>query len=110
MLNPSDAQTLNLSPEMMKWIGGAVVGVIGAMFTVLGVILRVAHNLGKDSQKIATGLQTLDKFEPVVKQVPILVEQVGTLRGLYEQNRSDIKELLRDKRGSRPDPYEREGR
>jgi len=105
-----DTAGVLVGPETLKWMVGAIITIFGGMFAVLGIILRLAHNLGKDSEKIATGLQKLDKFESIIGDIPIIKVRVGQLEELVGRNRSDIKDLLKEKRISYPDPNERNGR
>lgn len=84
----------------MKWLMGGGVVVIAGM---LGALLRIAYKLGADAKEINTGLTRIEKLEENMKQVPILVVRMGTVEGAYAGLRSDIKDLMRERRGSRPD-------
>jgi hypothetical protein len=108
----SIVDTVTVGPDTLKWIAGGAFAVFGGMFTLLAAIMRLAHSLGKDSQKIASGLEKLDKFESIIVDIPAIKVTIGQLEKQYEQNRSDIRELLREKRGngSQPDSEEKESR
>lgn len=85
--------------ELTKWLlGGGAVAIIG----MLGVLLRIAFKLGADAKEISHGLTRITKIEECMNLVPVLVVRVGNVENAYAGLRSDIKDLLREKRGSRP--------
>lgn len=91
---------LTITPDMVRQAGYALIGALGAILTAVGVMLRVAHKLGKDAQKVSTALESLVKIETEVKKIALIEIRLGTVEEAWTNTRSDIKHLLR---GSRPD-------
>ena len=88
---------------IQTWLLGGGLGLIGAA---LAVLIRLSYKIGADSKEIALGLDRLKRFEAVAEKVPILETKMGQMEKFVERMHSDIKALLREKRGSRPDPGE----
>lgn len=85
--------------EALKWLlGGGLVAVAGMLIA----LLRIAYKLGADAKEISTGLVRITKIEECMNLVPVLVVRIGNVENAYAGLRSDIKDLMREKRGSRP--------
>lgn len=90
--------------NLIQWIFGGGVAIIIGLFT---AILRTSYKLGGDAKEISNGLLRISNIETQLSQVPILTVRVGQVEKALQDYRSDIRELLRERRGSQPDPNER---
>lgn len=86
--------------QIQNWLlGGGLTLILGMM----GLLIRVSYRIGGDARDITKGLDTIKSIEIKLEKIPMLEKDIVNLQNLYGNIRSDIKELLRDKRGSRPD-------
>lgn len=86
--------------NLLQWLfGGGLVLVTG----LFAAILRATYKLGADAKEIKDGLVRITKLEEHFNQVPILMLRIGQVEKALQDYRSDIRELLRERRGSRPD-------
>jgi len=67
------------------------------------LLIRVSYRIGGDARNITQGLERINKMETAIEAIPIMKKDIDTLKEYYQRNRSDIKDLMRSKRGSRPD-------
>lgn len=89
--------------NIQTWLLGGGLGLIGAC---LGILIRISYKIGGDSKEIAMGLGRIQKMEIALEKIPLHEQRLGALENMYSTIRSDIKDLLRNQRGSRPDPGE----
>lgn len=83
-----------------QWLFGGGLTIVIALF---GAILRSTYKLGGDAKEIKDGLLRITKMEEQFNQVPILTLRIGQVEKALQDYRSDIRELLRERRGSQPD-------
>ena len=85
--------------DVLKWLMGGGLIAIGGMVLAL---LRISYRLGADAHEIRAGLARITKIEECMNLVPVIAVRVGNVENAYSDLRSDIKDILREKRGSRP--------
>ncbi len=86
--------------NVAQWLFGGGITILIGLFA---AILRVAYKLGGDAKEIRDGLQRITRMEEQFNQVPILTLRIGQVEKALQDYRSDIRELLRERRGSQPD-------
>jgi hypothetical protein len=91
---------VNITPDMIQALGAALVACLGLVLTAVGFLLRTAHKIGRDAQKVSMALDSLVEIKAAVAKIPILETRLGTVEDAWRATRSDIKHLLR---GSHPD-------
>jgi hypothetical protein len=92
---------MELTPDNIKVLGGALVASLGIVATAIGFLIRTAYKLGQDASKVATSLESLTEIKAAVKHIPLIETRLGTVEEAWRSTRSDIKHLLR--RPSQPD-------
>ena len=97
---------MTITPEQVHWLGGILLGCIGAIVTGIGFMVRAAYKVGANAEKFNAGLTKLTTIETAVAEIPVIKRDIGTLQDAWRAARSDITDLLRERRGSRPDPEE----
>jgi hypothetical protein len=93
---------MEITQEMIHWLGGALVAALSIVVAAIGMLLRVAMKVGANAEKFATGLTMLTDLKKAVDKIPIIEKEIGTLQDAWKNTRSDIKELRRERRGSQP--------
>ena len=91
---------MQVTPEMLKVVGGVCVGALSLMLAAVGFLIRTAYKIGQDAQKVGTSLETLTIIKVQTDKIPIIETRLGTVEEAWKNTRSDIKHLLR---GSRPE-------
>jgi hypothetical protein len=92
---------VELTPDNVKVLGGALVASLGVVATAIGFLIRTAYKLGQDAHRIAMGLESLTEIKVAVKEIPVIQTRLGVVEEAWSTTRSDIKHLLR--RPSQPD-------
>lgn len=92
----------DLTPEHIKILGGVLCTALGLVITAIGFLIRIAYKLGQNATKVATALDALTDIKTAVAKIPLIETRLGTVEEAWAHARSDIKDLLREKRGSHP--------
>lgn len=89
--------------ELAKWGLGLFGGVIAFVSAAIALLFRIAFKLGSDATAIKEALVDIGEIKKAVEKLPIIEQRVGTLEDAWKHTRSDIKDLLGVRRGSRPE-------
>lgn len=89
--------------ELAKWGLALFGGVVAFVAAAIAALFRIAFKLGSDAKEIKAAVADLGEIKKAVLEIPVLKQRVTTLEDAWNHTRSDIKDLLGVRRGSRPE-------
>ena len=93
----------HLSPELLKWLVGALFASAGAVFSATGFLIVKAYGYGKKEAKIEQAVKEIGESKALITEavkslqaIPLHDQRIGQLETLYRKTHSDIRELLKE--------------
>ena len=93
----------HVSPELLKWVVGALFTAAGAIFSATGFLIVKAYGYGKKEAKIEQAVKEIGESKALITEavkkleaIPVHDQRIGQLEALYKKTHSDIRDLLKE--------------
>ena len=92
----------HITPELLKWVVGALFTVSGAVFSATGFLIVKSFQLGKKEARFEQVSKDIIESKALISAavarlelLPVHEQRLGQLEALYRKTHSDIRDLLK---------------